>query len=81
MAIKYIQFLADVSIGGDHGSITSWTRDKHGKALEPEERGSWLLLHFVNAGKRTGERRRIPITNVAYISEDGEDGKPGKAGA
>ncbi len=80
MAIKYVQFLSDVSIGGDYGSISAWARDKHAKSLEPEERGSWLLLHFIRDGKRTGERRRIPITNVAYISEEGDaERKPGKA--
>lgn len=81
MGIKYIQFLSDVSIGGDTGSITSWSRDKHGKVLEPEERGSWVVLHLVREGTRTGERRRIPLTNVAYITEDGEERKPSKAGA
>lgn len=99
MAIKYIQFLSDVSIGGDLGSITSWSRDKHAKVLEPEERGSWVFLHLLRpevahdakhegvtltSYVRTGERRRIPLTNVAYITEDGEDraqAKPSKAGA
>lgn len=84
MGIKYIQFLSDVSIGGDLGSITSWEPGKHRNHLEPEERGSWVVLHLLKTTEkdgdkvthRTGERRRVPLTNVAYIAEDGDDRKP-----
>lgn len=85
--IQYIQFIADVSVGGEYNSITFWSRDKHGKTIEPEERGSWVILHILAPDKegklsRTGSVRRVPITNVAYIAESvPSDAKPitGKA--
>jgi hypothetical protein len=72
--IQYIQFIADVSVGGDANTITFWSRDKHAKWLEPEERGSWVILHVGATAedgtfKRSGSVRRVPITNVAYINE------------
>lgn len=72
--IKYAQFISTVSIGGEIASIDAYSHDKHHRLIEPEEKGSWLILHLGKrdeAGKfiRSGERRRIPITNVGYINE------------
>jgi hypothetical protein len=80
--IKYIQFIAEVSVGGVHNAISYWSQDKHGKEVHIEEKGSWvvLVLGSTNAeGEFTpsGQVRRVPITNVAYIGESRET-KAGK---
>lgn len=76
--IQYVQFLAEVSVGGDHNAIPYWSREKHGKTIDIEERGSYLVLVLKapqaddkgnSAMAPTGSIRRVPITNVAYISE------------
>ena len=72
--IQYIQFIAEVSVGGDHNAISYWGRDKHGKTIAVQERGSYLVLTVLTRDDKgemvpSGSQRRVPITNVAYISE------------
>lgn len=76
--IQYIQFIAEVGVGGAYGSISSWSRDKHAKTIDVQERGSYIVLGILEAKPDdkgniqlvpTGQVRRVPITNVAYIAE------------
>ncbi len=78
--LTYVQFAHPVSIGGDAGTITAWSKDKHANLIDIEEKGNWILLfekravdkdgvrHYI----RTGRRRRIPITSVHYIGDEVE---------
>jgi hypothetical protein len=65
MQIVYVQFVNEVSIGGNFNSISNWSREKHGKAIRCEEKGSYFVLTVIG----DGSRRRVPLTNVAYVSE------------
>jgi hypothetical protein len=82
--ITFIQFINEVTGGGDFPSLPYWSAEKHGRVLEPEEKGSWLILHAVKIedGKpvRTGHRRRTPVTNIASISEAGGESTAIKKG-
>jgi hypothetical protein len=77
--ITYVRFNDAISIGGDFGSIESWSAAKHDGAIELVEKGSWLHL-IIKTGATAGERRRVPITSVSYIADTGEpasvEGKP-----
>ena len=76
--IKYVQFIHPVSLGGDVGSINAWSHDKHQHQVDIEEKGNWIILfdkravdeNGVRQYIRTGRRRRVPITSVAYISDE-----------
>lgn len=86
MSIVYIQFGCDVAIGGEFASLTNWSADKHGKMIQPEEKGSWVILHLGKTDEkgvfvRSGQRRRVPITSVDYIAERDEEGTTTKRGA
>lgn len=66
MAIKFVQFVHPVA-GGD-GSIEYYSREAPRCAkIEVTEKGNWV--HLVG---KDGRRRRIPMTNVAYIEDDEE---------
>lgn len=74
MSIKLIVFRRDVvvNVGGDLTTIESWNPTKHGKMLEPELLGNggvhlWMLDR---EGKRTQNRKYLPVTSIAYIDED-----------
>lgn len=69
--ITYVRFMDPVSIGGDFGSIDSWSAAKHAAGIELVEKGSWLHL-IIKTGATAGERRRVPITSVSYIADTGE---------
>jgi hypothetical protein len=80
--ITYVQFVSEVPIGGEFPSISYYSADKHAKTMQIEERGSWIIVHLGATvdGKWTpnGKRRRVPITNVVSISEEGEVDKAPK---
>lgn len=81
--ITFIQFVSEVPIGGDWPAISYWSADKHAKQIHVEERGSWVVLSLGRVGDNgeflpNGKRRRVPITNVVSISEEGEAEKPSK---
>lgn len=83
--IKYIQFIAEVSVGGSHNAISYWSQDKHGREVHVEEKGSWVILVLGTTTPEgefvpSGQIRRVPITNVAYIGEFRETPITGKAG-
>lgn len=83
MQIYYVQFNNDVSIGGDFNAITNWSREKHGKRIQLEEKGSYFVLTLGNTDADgvftpSGDRRRVPLTSVAYVSEREEPAKPKK---
>lgn len=44
--IRYIQFIGPVALPQLGGS-TNWSHDKHKHLAEPEEKGSWVILHFL----------------------------------
>jgi len=90
VTIRYIQFIAPVDLGPGIGSATHWSADKHHGKTEIVEAGAWLHVFVVERIKIDGpegpieqvkrlQRRRIPMTNVAYINDDGVDEKRGKA--
>lgn len=68
MEIFYLEFTNPVSVGGEFGTLSSWSKQKNGEAIECVEKGSWIVLTIIK-GPNVGERRRIPITSVNYISE------------
>ncbi len=72
--ITFIQFINEVTGDGNFASLPYWSKEKHGRTFEPEEKGSWLLLHAITMedGKpvRNGKIRRTPVTNIASISEE-----------
>jgi hypothetical protein len=72
MAIRRIQFKHDVAVSigtRDVFTITGYEADKHGKDLDVELSENWLTLYIKVDGKRRSDRRRIPMTSVAYIDE------------
>ena len=70
----YVAFTVDVAVKGlDAPSISAWDRAKHEKVLKLEEKGSWLVMTQDN-----GQSIEVPITSVAYIRRDVDDGKDGK---
>lgn len=78
--INYIQFVSEVPLGGDFASLPYYSREKHKMRVEVEEKGSWVIIHLLKddgKGKlvRTGERRRVPITNVVAIIEADDEPK------
>lgn len=68
--IKYVKFKEPVSVGGNYADITSWKRDEHGKSIPLTERGNFLVLELAG-----GDRQRVPMSNVAFIRDDGKDEK------
>lgn len=61
--IKYVSFNCEISVGGDLGAITSWSRDKHGAKLELIEQPGGIII--VCEDKTV---REIPSTSVNYIA-------------
>lgn len=70
MSLSYVQFKEPISVGGNYASITAWSRDKHGKDIELVEKGNWIVLTL-----QSGQRRRVPMSNVSFIGEDGDPSK------
>lgn len=68
--ITYVQFREPVSVGGDFASINAWSAEKH-RAIECVEKGNWIVLSLPGGGTR-----RVPMSNVAFISDDGKEKKP-----
>ena len=71
MAIRYVSFIAPVSLGSI-GSVVAWSEDKHGRDVAILEKGNWMILTILVDSR---VRRRVPMTNVAYISEDEGESK------
>lgn len=77
MNIKRIQFFRDVEIGGEVGSISAYSKQKHDREIKVEQQGSWIVLHVGHTTpegvfKPNGTVRRISITNIADIEEHHE---------
>lgn len=67
MKITYVQFTGEVSPIGSF-----WSSDKHSKTWSVEEKGSWLVFQSLAEGSEVkSQRRRVPITSVVYIGENG----------
>lgn len=64
--IIYVQFKSNINVGGTFSEIENWTRKRHGKELQLEEKGNWVILTT-----STG-RVRVPMTNVGFIQEGEE---------
>lgn len=62
--VNYISFIHPVSIGGEFHAINAYSHDKHSKHMEVVEKGPWLTLVL-----KTGGQRRIPMSNIAFISD------------
>lgn len=78
--------------GITHYSIDKHGPTQSMSPIEVVERGAWIDLFLVEVTKHAPEgdappridlkrleRVRVPMTNVAYIRDDGDDGKRGKA--
>lgn len=65
----YCQFIHPIS-APKHGSINGWSSDKHAD-IELELANNWVILTLPDKTKR-----RVPITNVAFLSERADDDEP-----
>lgn len=65
--IRYVSFREPINIGGDWPSIQAWSLDKHGASIKLEEKGNWIVMTCAD-----GTRRRVPLTNVNFVSETQE---------
>lgn len=73
--IIVVSFKSLVQVGGKHTAIESWRADKHGEDIDLVERGNWIIMTLKGPKIR---RIRVPMSNVADISDDGVDEPKGK---
>lgn len=70
--LVFVQFIHSVSIGGQFATLEYWSSEKHDKVIQCIEKAGWIQLTLVN-----GDKRRVPMTNVSFMSEKmGEDDIP-----
>ena len=78
--IRHIILRGDVAIRiGSRGipaDIRGYDHEKHHKDLDVEQREGFVYLYPLLDGKRTGIRKKVPMSSIAYIDETDE--KPEK---
>lgn len=73
MTIRHIAFRADVAVTigtRDFTSITSWSLEKHAKDIDVEQKEGFVYFYPMKDGKRTGRRKKLPMSSISYIDEE-----------
>ncbi len=61
--VTYVQFTHVISVGGHHTAFDAWSAQRH-ETIACEVAGNWVVLTLPS-----GERRKVPMTRVVYITE------------
>ena len=69
--LVFVQFRSPVSVGGKFSSLEYWSSEKHAGVIDAVEKGSWVVLSLEN-----GDKRRVPMHNVSYLSDREVDDVP-----
>lgn len=78
--ITFVSFQRPVNITASGADYWSATDDRH-KGITCTDKGNHLAFEYTVHSKDgpVAKRTRVPLTNIAFVTEDADEKKPAKA--